>query len=108
MDGCDTIRAVRTDNRQIGHSNLAPGVLLHQAHSLNAPVISRKTVADLMEQPAIYFVDDLQMPGKYNFEPRERPLFQCLGQQCMIRVRKGVFGNRPSLVPTKTCLVEQN
>src|SRR3954453_13930558 len=101
MDSCDTIRAVRTDDGQIGHPNFAPGVLVHQAHSLKAPVIARKTLANLMEQPPIYFIDNLEMPGKYNFEPREGPFFQCLGQQRVIRICKGIFGYRPSLVPSK-------
>src|SRR3954463_13422925 len=108
MDSRDTIRAVRTDNGQIGHPNFAPGVLVHQAHSLKAPVIPRKTTAHLIEQPAVDFIDNLEMPGKYDLKPPERPLLQCLRQERVIRVSKGVFRNRPRLIPSKPRLIEQN
>src|SRR5436305_9058778 len=108
MDGRDTIRAVGTDNSQIGHPNLAPSALVHQAHSLKASIISWKTLTNLMEQPAIHFIDNLQMPWKYDFEPRERPVFQRFGQQRVIGVCKGILCDRPSLVPSKTRLIKQN
>src|SRR3954452_23248100 len=108
MNGCYSIRAVGTGNRQIGHPNLAPGVLIHQAYSLKASIISRKTLPSFIKEPAIHFVDKLQMPWKYSFEPRERPLLQCLGQQSVICVCKGILCDRPSLVPSKTCFIEQN
>src|SRR5206468_11520000 len=88
--------------------DLAPGVLVHQAHSLKASIISRKTLANLMKEAAIHFVDNLKMPWKYDFEPRERPFFQRFGQQRVIGVCKGILCDRPSLVPSKTRLIKQN
>ena len=80
MYGGDTVRAVRADDRQIGHANFALGALLDEAYALDAAFISGKTRSDLIEQAAIDLEDHLEVTRQHDLEPCERPFLESFGQ----------------------------
>ena len=80
MNRRHTVGAMRADDRQIGHANLALGAFLDQAHALNASFIAGKARSNLIEQAAVDLVDDLQMTRQHHLEPFDRPLLQSFGQ----------------------------
>ena len=53
MNRGDAVGAVRADDRQVGHPNLALGTLLHETYALDAPFVVGKACSNLIEQAAI-------------------------------------------------------
>ena len=68
MDRGHSIGAVRADNRQVRHSDLALITLFDQAHALNPPLVSREARANIVEQAPVNLVDNLQMTGQQYLE----------------------------------------
>src|SRR5262249_20195047 len=60
MDGSDAVGAVRTDDGEIRHADLALTTLLDEANPLDAAVIAGEAAAPLLEQAAVDLQDDLQ------------------------------------------------
>ena len=58
----DAVGAVRPDDRQVRHPDLLLRALLDQADPRNAAVVAGRLRADLVEEPAVDLVDDLQQP----------------------------------------------
>ena len=104
----DTVGAVRADDRQVGHANLALGAFLDEAHALDASLVAGKTMPNLIEQTAIDLEDDLQMTRQHDLEPCERPFFESFGQQRVIGVRQSLLRKVPGFVPSEVRFVEQN
>ena len=108
MNGGHPIGAVGSDNGQIGHTDFAPGAFLHKAHPLEAALVSGKAVSNHLEQTAVDLENDLEMPRQHMIEPFERPFFQCLGQQRMVRIGERPLRQVPGLIPSQMRLVEQD
>jgi len=73
VDRRHAVRAVRSHDRQVGHADLALFALLDEAHALDAPLVAGKAKAHFVEEPPVDLIDDLEMPGKKDLEPRRRP-----------------------------------
>src|SRR5689334_10344513 len=101
MQRGDTVRAVRTDDRQIGHANLLRCAFLDEAYPLLALNITGEAAVEIEHQAAIDFVDDVQVPWKRDIEPFQWPLFESFGQKRMIRISQGPDGQIPGLFPRK-------
>ena len=69
MDRGDAVGAVRADDREIGHADLALGAFLDQAHARDAALIARKAAPHLVEKAAVDLVDDLQVARQQHLEP---------------------------------------
>ena len=69
MNRGDAVGAVRADDRQVGHPNLALGAFLDEAYALDASLIAGKACSDLIKQAAIDLEDDLQMTRQHHLEP---------------------------------------
>ena len=69
----DSVRAVRPDDRQVGHPNPALGAFLDKTYALNASFIAGKACSDLIKQAAIDLEDDLEMTRQHDLEPCKRP-----------------------------------
>ena len=74
----------------------------------DAALVAREAAPDGIEQAAVDLVDDLQVTGQQHLEPGDRPFFQGLGQQGVVRVGKSPLGQRPCLVPAKVRFVQEN
>src|SRR5215813_1324499 len=108
MNRGHTVRAVRADDSQVGHANLALRLLLDQADAPDTILVVGKAGSNIIQQAAIDLKDELQMTRQQELEPCDRPFFQSFGQQGMVRVRQSTLRQVPSLVPTEMCFVEQN
>ena len=108
MNSGHSVSTVRADNGQVGHANLARRPLFHQTDALDAALVSGEAASDFVEQPAVDFVDDLQLPGKENFKPRSRPFLKSFGEQSVIGVGQRVPGKVPGLVPSEVRVIEQD
>ena len=86
VDGRHAVGAVRADDGQVGHADLALGALLDQAHARDAAVVAGEAGADVVEQAAVDLVDDLEVARQQHLEPGERPFLQRLGQQRVVGV----------------------
>ena len=74
----------------------------------HAALVAGEAAPDRVEQPAVDLEDDLQVARQQRLEPRERPFFERLGQQRMVRVRERPLGEVPGLIPSEMRLVEQD
>jgi hypothetical protein len=108
MDGGHAIRAVRTDDGQIGHADLALARFIDEADAGRASLIAGKAQADSVHQPPIDLVDDLQLARQHQLEPGHRPILERFGQQRVIGVGQGPLRDIPGLVPTEALVVEQD
>jgi hypothetical protein len=99
---------VGTDDCQVGHANLLFGPVLDKAHALNTALIAWKLSANIAQETAIDFINDLELPGQHVFKPGYRPPLESFRQQGMIRVRQCVLCDAPGFVPSKLLLVNQD
>jgi len=60
---------------------------------------------DLLHQPRVDVIDDLQVPWQHPLEQRHAPLLQRLGQQRVIRIMKSLSCNIPSRIPLHLMLI---
>src|ERR1700751_1462047 len=99
MNSGHAICTVRSDNREIRHSNLAGCAFLDQTHSTSG-VIAREATSCQIEKASINLTNDFQMSWQHNLEPVDWPLLQSFRQQGMIRVGQSSLSNIPSSVPS--------
>src|SRR5579863_3456775 len=83
-------------------------VFLNQAHALDAFLVAGESRSDGVEQSPVDFIDDFKMTWQQRLEPRERPPFEGLGQQRVVRVRQRSLCEIPCLFPFQTGLIQQN
>src|SRR5882724_5574674 len=79
-----------------------------EARADHAAVVAGEAAPDRIEQSAVDLEDDLEVARQQRLEPRERPPFERLGQQRMVRVRQRLLGEVPGLIPAEARLVEQD
>ena len=108
VNGGHAVGAVRADDGEVGHADLACRALLDQAHAGETAFVAGEARADLVEQAAVDLVDDLQMARQQVLEPGKRPFLQRLGQQRVVRVGECSLREVPGLVPAEVRVVEQN
>ena len=102
------VGAVRADDGEVRHADLLRLALLDEAHARDASVIAGETGAHVVEEAAVDFVDDLELPRQHHLEPRQRPLLQRFGQQRVVRVGERALREIPGLVPSELRLVEED
>src|SRR5215475_13071243 len=101
MDSRNSIRAMGAHDSKIGHADSALWVFLDQADSLGTSLISGEAQSNFVEQSSIDFVNNLQLPRQEHFEPRNRPLFECLGEQGMVGIGQSLSRQVPGLIPSE-------
>ena len=108
MDRRHAVGAVRGDNGQIGHPDVLLLPLLDQADPGEAPLVAGKAGANVVHEPPVDLVDDLEMTRNEELHPFDRPALERLGQQSMIGVGERALGEVESLIPPEMRVVEQN
>ena len=102
VDRGDAVGAVRADDRQVGHADLAlaapSSIRLIRSMRPSSP---GKRCAHVVEEAAVDLVDDLQVARQQHLEPAQRPFFQRLGQQRVVGVGQGSLREVPGLVPAE-------
>ena len=103
----DAVDRVAADARQVRHADGLLAPLVDQRHPRHPLVVVRIANPDLVEEPAIDFEDDLEMPRQKRAEQRQRPLFERFGQQRVVRVRERLPRHVPRRVPVHQVLVDE-
>jgi hypothetical protein len=65
MDGGDAVGAVRADDREICHADLALSPLLDQAHALEPALFAREPGPHLLDEPAVDLQNDLELARQH-------------------------------------------
>src|SRR5262245_40218542 len=92
----------------MGHAHPSGRFLLYQTDPTHERFIPRKSAAHILEEAAIDLVDDLQLSRNEYLEQADRPFFESLGQQRVVRVGESTERNLPRLIPRATRLIEQD
>src|SRR5262249_9521067 len=100
-------RTVRSNDSEVGHTNLALAALFDKAHTRDAPLVAREPEANFVQKPPVDFIDDLQMPWDQYFEPRDGPFLKRFGQQRVIGVSECLLCQVPGLVPPQMSIIKQ-
>ena len=108
VDRGHAIGAVGADDGQIRHADVLGLAFLDQARARETPDVAWKAGANVLEQPAVDLVDDLEMARNEELHPLDRPALERLGQQRMVGVGERPARDVPRLVPVQMRLVEQN
>ena len=108
MNRRHAVGAVRADDGQVRHADLSGRALLDEADARDAGVVAGKRGADVVEEAAVDFVDDFELPRQQRLEPRQRPFLQRFGQQRVVRVGERALREIPGLVPAELRVVEQD
>ncbi len=90
MNRRDAIGAVGADDGEVGHAYLLSRPFFNQAHADHEVVVSRMAGTDVIEEPAIDLVDNLELARKGGLKKFDGPAFEGLGKQGVIGV-----GERP-------------
>ena len=80
MNRGDAVGAMRADDGQIRHPNLALGAFLHETYALSPSFIAGKARSHFIKQTAVDLEDDLQMTRQHHLEPLDRPFLQSFGE----------------------------
>ena len=109
MNRGHTVGAVRADDGQIRHPDLAPrDAFFDQADSRDSVLVSGETGSDVVKQPTIDFINDFQVPRHHELEPRQRPFLECFGEQRVVGVCQSLSCDVPGFVPAESGVVQQN
>ena len=99
---------MRSDDGEVGHTDFTRRALLDETHAGETAFVAGEADARLVKMPAVDLVDNFRMTRHEAIEPFQRPFFQCLGQQRVVRVRQSPLCEIPGLVPTEMRVVQQN
>ena len=86
MDRGHAVGAVRADDSEVGHPDFALTLLLDQADTLDAALVSGKADPDGIEKAPIDLVDDLQVARQKVCKPGKWPFLKRFGQQRVVGV----------------------
>ena len=70
MNGGYSVGAVRPDNGQVRHSNLAQSTVFYQARAHCPSFIPWEATPNLVEQAPVNLKDDFQMTREHGLKPR--------------------------------------
>ena len=103
----DAVDRVAADAREVRHAHVARPAFIDEREPREPRVVAGKSGAHFVEEAAVDFEDDLEMPRKQRAEEIDRPLLQRLGEQRVIRVGEGRARDRPRFVPAERVLVHE-
>ena len=110
MQSGNAVDRVAGNDRHVSHLHLSIIQDRHLADLLlyvNAEYVGISRL-NLLYKTAVDLLDDLVNSGQKSLEQINRPLFQCLGHNCMVRVRTGSRRNVPCLIPAEIVIVHQD
>src|SRR5690349_1563445 len=105
MNRRDAVCAVRPHDRKIGHADFAPGVFLNEAYGPKYFLVTWKTTTNVIKEPPVDLVNDLQLTREYGFKPLDRPFLQCFRQQSVVCISQRISCDFPGIVPGQMCFV---
>src|SRR6516225_2605168 len=96
-----------THAREMRHTYVFVFGFLYQRESAKKLIGVRKAQPEIVEEAAIDLVDDLEMPRQQPSKQWQRPSFQRLGKERMVRVSAGLLRDSPGLIPLHCVLVHE-
>ena len=92
---------------EVGHAHLPRRPFLDERHSPRALAVARPHGGHVLEEPAIDFENDLQVPRHDTLQQRDWPLFERLRQQRVVGICHARLGDPPGRVPCQVALVDE-
>ena len=92
---------------RLRHAHVARPAFIDEREPREPRVVAGKCGAHFVEEAAVDFEDDLEMPRQQRAEEIDRPFLQRLGQQRVIGVGEGRARHRPRFVPAERVLVHE-
>lgn len=108
VKGSDTVNGVRTDDTEIGHSNLLGPSLFDETHSTNLLSISWVLLLELSNVDMVDEVNKLKMSWEQSSDELNGPLLEGLWQDCVVGVREGLVADVPCFLESKTLLIDKD
>ena len=102
-----TIHLMATDNRQVGHANLALRPLLDQRKLLKQLRPPRIFKAHHAQEAGVDLIDDLQLAGQQLLEQPQTPALQSFRQQGVVGVADRGGGDTPGRIPVDAVNIDQ-
>ena len=105
VDGGHAVGAVRADDGHVRHADFSGFPFFDQAHAGNPCVVAGIAGAHVIEEAAVDFINDLQLPRQHHLEPPQGPCLERLGQERVIGVGEGAAGEIPCKVPAEAGII---
>ena len=99
-----TVDGKAARDRQVGHADLA---VVQDRHAGDASFVARIFGTDLFHKAAVDLVHDLVHARKQPLEQLDRPFFQRLGHDRMVRIGTGFGHDLPGLVPLQFLFIQK-
>ena len=104
VKSCHTVYRISRYNGKMCHLHLT---VADDSHSGNSSFIPRISGADLFNKSAVDFLNNLINTRKESGEQINRPFFQGLRHNCMIRIGNCLCRHIPCFIPLQSFLVNQ-
>ncbi len=98
MQSCNAVYRVACCNRQMCHLDLS---VVDDRHLANLLLIARILRLNLQDKTAVDLFDDLVYTRQQSGEQLDRPFFQCLCHDGVVRVSTGLRRYLPCLIPAQ-------
>ena len=105
VQSCNTVYRVACSDCQVCHLHLS---VVDDRHLADLLLVARISSLDLLHKAAVDLFDDLVYTRKQSGEQLDRPFFQCLSHDRMVRVSTGLCRYLPCLVPSKSFLIQKD
>ena len=102
-----TVNFMAADRGKISHPNVLSSGLVDQGHARDPRNVIRVLQADPVQEAAVDFVDNFQMPGQEASKQADRPLFQGFRKQRMVSVSESLLCYLPGSVPVHPILIHE-
>ena len=105
VQSCNAVYRVACCNRQMCHLNLS---VVDNRHLANLLLIARILRLNLQDKTAVDLFDDLVYTRQQSGEQLDRPFFQCLCHDGVVRISTGLRRYLPCLIPAKSFLIQKD
>ena len=105
MEGGNTVYRETCVDRKPCHVNLS---VMDDCHVVLVVVVLRELMAELDNEAAVDFFDDLVNTRKKSLEYIDRPLFKSFSKNCVVCVCECLCNNIPCIVPAHIVFVKEN
>ena len=107
MQPRDAVHRVASDGREMRHAHRTPGRFVDERHPRHPALVAGKAATHLVEEAPVDLEDDFEMAGKEAGEKLERPSFESLWEESVVRVCQRLLRDLPRGVPTDAMLVDE-
>ena len=107
VQGRDAVDLVRAQKGEVPHADAPSLAFVDERNGFDLITVQAPGSAEPVQMQPIDQIDDLHMARQHALHEPNRPSFQRLGQERMVRVVEGVGGDAPRLIPVQPVLVHE-